>query len=436
MINNNEHLKREVGVLGLSANIVNIIIGSGIFVLPATIAALMGPSSIIAYLFCGLLMALVMLCFAEAGSKVNTTGGPYTYIETAFGDYAGFIAGCFAVSSNLFADAAVSNALVNIIVAAYPALADTWFRIIFLIIVFWGLAFINVIGIKQGIGLVKLNTLLKLLPLSILIIFGLPHITISNLAMNTLPDLDTLGQASLILFFAFQGCETGIIVGGEVKSPKRTIPRAVLVSISTVLVVYVLLQTVGQGVLGSDFPKYEAAPLAETAKVILGSFGFLLLTVGAVISMFGNMTGSILNSPRIFYALSRDKVIPIKYLSRIHKKYATPYLAILTYVAIGFTLTTFGSFKQSVIIATSSMLLLYLGVALSVIKLRKNRKTKADEFKIPGGLTVPVLSILIIFYFLSNLASTEIIATICIIIVLSIIYKMIKFLQKKKTIKN
>ncbi|MBD0824045.1 APC family permease [Aestuariibaculum marinum] len=433
MIKNNEHLKREVGVLGLSANIVNIIIGSGIFVLPATIAVLMGSASIIAYLFCGLLMALVMLCFAEAGSKVNNTGGPYTYIETAFGDYAGFIAGCFAVSSNLFADAAVSNALVNIITAAYPALEATYFRLIFLIILFWGLALINILGIKQGIGLVKLNTILKLLPLSILIIVGLPNITLSNLTIDSLPDLNTLGQASLILFFAFQGCETGIIVGGEVVNPKRTIPKAVLVSISTVLVVYVLLQTVGQGILGNDFQNYEAAPLAETAKIVLGSFGFLLLTVGAVISMFGNMTGSILNSPRIVYALSRDNVIPIKFLSKIHKSYTTPYTAILVYVAISFTLTVFGSFKQSVIIATSSMLLLYLGVALSVIKLRQTKTTKAQEFKIPGGLTVPILSILIIFYFLSNLASFEIIGTILIIISLSIIYVVIKFFQNKKT---
>ena len=433
MEKNNEHLKREVGVLGLSANIVNIIIGSGIFVLPATIAALMGPASIIAYLFCGLLMALVMLCFAEAGSKVNNTGGPYTYIETAFGDYAGFIAGCFAVSSNLFADAAVSNALVNIIMAAYPVLEGTWFRLIFLTVLFWGLAYINVIGLKQGIGLVKLNTVLKLLPLSILIIFGLPNINFSNLAIETLPDLDTLGQASLILFFAFQGCETGIIVGGEVLNPKRTIPKAVLVSISTVLVVYVLLQTVGQGILGDTFQNYERAPLAETAKVVLGSFGFLLLTVGAVISMFGNMTGSILNSPRIFYALSRDNVFPIKGLSKIHKTYATPYIAILIYVSIGYTLTVFGSFKQAVIIATSSMLLLYLGVALSVIKLRQAQKPQTEEFKIPGGLTVPILSILIIFYFLSNLASNEIIGTIAVIIFLSILYVIIKYFKNKKS---
>ncbi len=115
MIQKEEGLKRSVGGLGLSANIVNIIIGSGIFVIPAIVASYMGASSIIAYVYCGLLMAMIMLCFAEAGRKITNIGGPYTYIETAFGDYMGFNGGFFAVGSNSFADAAVSIALVNVI---------------------------------------------------------------------------------------------------------------------------------------------------------------------------------------------------------------------------------------------------------------------------------------------------------------------------------
>ncbi|MDO7171489.1 APC family permease [Mariniflexile sp. AS56] len=426
-----EGLKRSVGVLGLSANIINIIIGSGIFVLPAIVATYMGASSIIAYLFCGLLMAMIMLCFAEVGSKVTTTGGPYTYIETAFGNYAGFIAGFFAIGSNLFADAAVSNALVNVIGAAYPVFADGWPRFLFLFILFYGLVFINVIGLKQGIDLVKFNTLIKLIPLLLLIIIGFKDVSISNLYFESMPSIKTLGETSLILFFAFQGCETGIIVGGEVKNPKRTIPKAILISITTVVVVYVLIQTVSQGVLGADLPNFRAAPLAETAKAIMGSFGYMLLIVGAVISMFGYMSGTILNSPRIVYALARDQVFPIKALSKIHKSFATPYIAIISYATIGFLLSISGSFEQLAVIASSSMLILYLGVALSVIKLRKSQKEQKDSFKIPGGWTVPILAIAIILYFLSSLSSKEAIATAIIIATLSLIFVLIKVFKKK-----
>ena len=295
-------LKRKVGVFGLSANIINIIIGSGIFVLPAIVASYLGASSIIAYLFCGLLMATIMLCFAEAGSKVTNTGGPYTYIETAFGDYAGFVGGFFAVGSNLFADAAVSNALVNVIASAYPIFENGLPRFIFLFILFYGLVYINVIGLKQGIGLVKFNTIIKLIPLLLLIAIGFKDVSLSNLYFQELPSFKTLGETSLILFFAFQGCETGIIV----VNPKRTIPRAILISITTVMVVYILIQTVAQGVLGDTLPNFTAAPLAETAKVVFGNFGYLLLIIGAVVSMFGYMSGTILNSPRIVYALARE----------------------------------------------------------------------------------------------------------------------------------
>ena len=433
MTEKEEGLKRKIGVLGLSANIINIIIGSGIFVLPAIVAGYLGASSIIAYIFCGFLMALVMLCFAEAGSKVTNTGGPYTYIETAFGDYAGFIGGIFAVGSNLFADAAVSNALVNIIASAYPVFENGWIRFFFLFALFYGMVYINVIGLKQGIGLVKFNTLIKLIPLVLLIVFGFKDVTLSNLYFENMPSIKTLGETSLILFFAFQGCETGLIVGGEVINPKRTIPKAILLSISTVILIYILIQTVSQGVLGSELPNFKAVPLAETAKIVFGPFGYILLIVGAVISMFGYMSGTILNSPRIVYALSRDNVIPLKALSKIHKSFATPYIAIIVYATLGFILAVSGSFEQLAIIASSAMLMIYLCVALSVIKLRNSKNTQLHEgFKIPGGLLVPILAIVTILYFLSNLASKELIGTVVFVGILTLIYIIIAFFNKNK----
>jgi len=431
MVEKDEGLKRRVGAFGLSANIINIIIGSGIFVLPAIVASYMGASSIIAYLFCGLLMAMVMLCFAEAGSKVTNTGGPYTYIETAFGDYPGFVAGIFAVGSNLFADAAVSNALVNVVASAYPIFENGWPRFLFLFILFYGLVYINVIGLKQGMGLVKFNTIIKLIPLLLLVFIGFKDVSISNLYFEHFPSIRTLGETSLILFFAFQGCETGIIVGGEVINPKRTIPRAILISIVTVVVVYVLIQTVSQGVLGDALPNFKAAPLAETARIVFGPFGYMLLIIGAVISMFGYMSGTILNSPRIVYALARDKVIPINALSRIHKSFATPHIAIIIYATIGFILAVTGSFEQLVVIASSAMLILYLGVALSVIKLRNSKEEYTGGFRIPGGWTVPILAIAIILYFLSSLSANEMIGTAIVLCVLTLIFFMIKFLKKK-----
>ena len=420
-----EGLKRSIGVLGLSANIINIMIGAGIFVLPAIIAANMGASSIFAYIFCGILIALIMLCFAEAGSKVTHTGGAYTYIETAFGDYAGFISGFFAITATIFADAAISNALVSLLGSAYPLFETEWVRILILFILFFGLIYINVIGIKQGIGLVKFNTVAKLIPLLILLIFGWKAVTLNNLHIDTLPSIKSLGTTSLILFFAFLGGETGLIVGGEVINPKRTIPKAIFISLTVVIIIYILIQTICQGVLGSDLPNFKSAPLAETAKVVFGSFGLVLLLVGAAVSMFGTMSGSLLNSPRVVYALARDKVIPVKALSKIHKTFGTPFISIIIYGIVGFIIAATGSFEKLAIIASSAMLIIYLGVALSVIKLRKLQKTQPGEFEIPGGWIVPIISILIILYFLSHLNKNEMIASGIFVGILSLIYVII-----------
>lgn len=433
MLQKEEGLDRSVGVFGLSANIINVIIGAGIFALPAIIASKMGASSIIAYAFCGILMALVMLCFAEAGSKVTNTGGPYTYIETAFGDYAGFLGGIFVIVSALFAVAAVSNALMSVLGSAYPIFKVEWIRILFLFIVFLGLVYMNVIGLKQGIGLVIFNTIAKLIPLVLLITIGWKNVIISNLHIDVMPSLKTLGETSLILFFAFQGSETGLIVGGEVKNPKRSIPKAVFISISIVVIIYMLIQTVSQGVLGADLPNFTAAPLSKTAQVIFGPLGLVLLLIGTAISMYGFISGSILNNPRVVYALARDKVIPIKSLAKIHKSFTTPYVSIIVYASIAFILAATGSFEQLAVIATSSMLIVYLGVALSVIKLRKSQKSLEGEFKIPGGFIVPMLSIIIIIYFLSNLATKELVGTSIFIAILTLIYGVIKFFKKRNT---
>ena len=131
-------LKREIGVWGLSANLVNIVVGAGIFVLPAIVAAGLGSASVTAYLFCGFLVILVMLCFAEVGSKITSSGGVYAYIEGAFGKYFGFLAAVIFIISCIAADAAVANAIADILKSLFPFFKGEWMRIAFFVLVFFG----------------------------------------------------------------------------------------------------------------------------------------------------------------------------------------------------------------------------------------------------------------------------------------------------------
>jgi basic amino acid/polyamine antiporter, APA family len=427
-----EGLKREVGVWGLSANIVNIMVGAGIFVLPAIIAETMGASGVLAYLFCGLLIGLVMLCFAEVGSKVTHSGGGYAYVETAFGAYPGFLVSIFYLMGGIFADAAVSNALVEILALLFPIFKTPPLRIFTLFLLFSGLAILNVIGVKQGIGLVKITTVAKLIPLLLLISFGWKDVQWVNLSWESEPTLQKLGEASLILFFAFMGGDAGLSIGGEIKNPQKTVPSAIFIGISGVLLLYMLIQLVSQGVLGNELPNQKEAPLAEAAEIVFGPVGYTLLFVGTGISMFGMLSGQILNNPRVIFRLSRDGVIPFSRLASIHHKFKTPYLSILLYSGLGFTLATIGGFRQLAVIAASSVLLVYFGVSLSVIGLRKKKELDNGGFKIPFGYTVPILSAGIILFFLSNLSLLEIRGMLIMIGILTGLYFLGKLYRKWK----
>ncbi|MBU1014716.1 MAG: APC family permease [Bacteroidetes bacterium] len=432
-MNTEEGLKREIGFWGLTANIINVVIGSGIFVLPALVSEGLGSAGILAYLFCGFLITLIMLGFAELGSKINVTGGAYAYIEIAFGKYFGFLATNLLIfGTSLMATAAVANALAGTLAYLFPIFNDQLVRIAFFIAIFSGLAITNVIGVKKGITLVKFTTIAKLAPLLLLVIWGSTRIVFDNLTWHEIPAFSDIGKISLILFFAFQGAESSLSVGGEVKNPRKTVPKAILLSFMIILLLYIAVQLVSQGILGDSFPNYKDAPLAEVAKRIMGPLGLTIMISGAAISMFGYLSSDTLNMPRVLFRSAKDKVIPIKALSLVHSKYATPYIAVIVYTYLGCFFAITGEFKQLAILSSSSVLLVYLGVAFAVMKLRSKTFEASNSFKIPGGITIPILSILTILWLLSNLTSQEMKGIIIALGILSFLFLVIKYFKLDK----
>ncbi|MDX2431868.1 MAG: amino acid permease [Bacteroides sp.] len=416
-------LQREVGVWGLSFNMINIMIGAGIFVLPAIIAEGLGPASIFAYLICGVLISLVMLCFAEVGSVITDDGGVYAYLDRTLGDYFGFKAATLFLLGAMSADAAIANAIADIASSLIGVEFSKAIRALFFFLIFGGLALINIRGARSGLLLVKTITIAKLAPLVLLILFASGEINFANLAIHDMPSIKEFGQVSLILFFAFMGSESGLSISGEVKNPQKIIPRAIFLAISIALVLYMLIQGATLGVLGPSLSEFKENPLGEVAHQLIGPVGLTLMIIGAGVSMFGNLSSEILSLPRILFGASKDRVIPVNILSRIHPKFATPYVAIIAIAGIDFLLATFGGFEQLAIFATATILLVYFGMAIAVIKLRKINPEKPEgSFRIPGGYTVPVLTAVVIIWFLSNLTKNEILGIVAVIAFLSLIY--------------
>lgn len=426
-----EGLKREIGLWGLVANSVNIVIGAGIFILPVIVAEKLGSGSITAYLICGLLMILIMLCFAEVGSKITITGGAYSYIELAFGRFAGFLtANIFIFGASVTANAAVANGLADTLSYFFPFFKIQLIRVLFFAIMFGGLAYFNIRGIKKALMIVKINTIAKLVPLMMIVIFGWFFISSSELKFTAGNPVSDIGEISLILLFAFVGAETALNVSGEIKNPEKTIPRGIMISIFIVVVLYILIQIVVQAILGDSILMHRDAPLAQTARVMFGPIGALIVIIGATFSMFGNISGMVLNMPRILYAAARDRVLPMNALAMIHPVFRTPHNSIIVYAVLGFIFASMGEFRQLAMLSSASYILIYLGVVLSVVKFKVSGPVEKRNRGIVKGYIVPVISTVVILWVLSNLPLNELMGMGIFILVLSIVYMIIKKTHK------
>jgi basic amino acid/polyamine antiporter, APA family len=425
--NADEGLKRIVGVPGLAATVVNFSIGAGIYAFPAIIGIQLGAAGIVGYLLCGIMFAAIILCYVEIGSKVKTSGGSYAYVETAFGPYAGFIVNwLFFFGWGILGDAAIMNIVADSLSVIFPAFLNPIMRIILFFILVSSMAFVNVINSKLSVSMIEGVTIIKLIPLLTIIVFGFSHVQFSNLHWEHLPSLKAFGDTALILFFAFAGFETSLNVSGEIKNPKRTVPRGILLGGISVLIIYILIQTVTYGVLGAGISQFKDAPLAAVAERIVGPTGVTILIFAAAISGLGAISGDVLASSRLLFAGANDGIFP-KFLGKIHPKYTTPYWAVIIYSLLIFILSISGGFKQLAILASGALLLIYLAVVLALIKIRMKKDSNTENsFKVPVGLLIPSIAIAAIIYVLSNLSNLEIASLVVFVVVLSLIYLIMR----------
>ncbi|HEX5152649.1 MAG TPA: amino acid permease [Parafilimonas sp.] len=432
--NSNEGLKRVIGIPGLTLSIISGIIGAGIFALPAIVSTALGTFAVFAYIVCGVLLASILLCYAEIGSRVTTSGGSYAYVEAAFGNLPGYIVNwLYFFGWGILGSAALMNIIADSLAVLFPVFAQEVVRtaLFFLVTVF--MILINVIGAKQTIGVVKIITIIKMLPLFGIIVFGFSYVKAANLRWEHLPSFKTFSDTTLVLFFAFAGFETSLGASGEIKNPKRSVPLSICIAGIVVLVVYLLLQTVAQGVLGSDMRLFRSAPLAAVADKIVGPVGGTILLLCAALSCFGNVTLDMLCTPRFLFAGANDGLFP-KFLSKVHPKFNTPYLAVITYGSLIFIFSAAGGFQQLAIMASAIILLVYLAVILATIKLRKKKITgDKKSFKAPGGLITPLIGVIAIIWLLTNLGKWEILSTMVFIAAIIVIYFVTKRLKRKNT---
>ncbi len=396
--NKDVSLNREIGQLGFAAIALNGVIGAGIFALPAIAAAKSGNFSPWLFLVCAVLIMTVVLCFARAASFFSDTGGPIQYAGLAFGSFAGFQTGWLVYIGRLAAIGANISLLVTYAGWFWAPLVSGMGHKLAVTLVFVLLAIFNIIGVRQSMNVVFLFSALKLVPLFLLILLGLSHIQPEILLHAELPVTGTLGETILVLLYAFVGFESAVVPAGEARDPRKDIPRAITFTVLTITIVYFMIQLISVSVMPGLAD--SKTPLADVAEILMGATGAALLTLGAIFSIGGNCSASILSAPRMTFALARMGSLPA-WFGVIHPRTRTPLNSIVFYAAVGLVLALSGSFVWLAVVSTLARLLSYiLGVAALPVLEKRIEKTEG-QFRLHGGYLVPVIALVLCLWLIT-----------------------------------
>ena len=349
------------------------------------------------FVLAGLGMLTILLCLAEVASRFTEAGGPYLYVREAFGRDVGFQAGWLTLLLRATAAAASLNVFVDYLGPLVPAVGQGTGRIATMTAVLGVITVINLIGVRQTTWAVDLLTVGKVLPLALLIVLGLPHVSTAVLATQTVQHPDWT-QAILLLVFAYGGFETPLIVAGEVRHPRRDTAFALIVGMAVIATIYTLVQVVVVGVVPAVAG--TKAPLAAAYDLLLGRPGVVLITVGAMISTYGLTTGSVLASPRLLYSMALRGELP-EVLSRIHPRFRTPHVAIFTYAAVTLGCAVYGSFTWNATVS-AIVRLITLGLTSAALIVFRRRGGEPPGFRLPGAYVIAPLAVGFCLWLLST----------------------------------
>jgi APA family basic amino acid/polyamine antiporter len=413
-------LARVLGFWALAASIVNVTIAGSIFVFPTILYTAMGPAAPLAFVLGALLFAPIVLCFAAAGSRITTSGGPYRYVDAAFGRFPAFLVGAIFWVSSVAGSAGIATVLVGQWARPFPILGEPVPRSVCLFVVYGLLASLNVRGIRSGAVATMGFAALKVLPLLLLAAVGLPHAQVENFRMVHAPSIDSIGTSLVIVVFAYSGIETALAPSGELKDPARVVPRAAATGVAAVILLYIALQVVTQGILGPSLLGNQTPIESVAARFIPGGDDLIVFT--ASVSLLGALQGDLLGSSRLLYALASDGHLP-KALAWVSDRYRVPVTAILVHAGVGWLLASAGTFNELALVSGGTICMVYIATCATAWRLqRQNRTDTAAPFRLRGGSTIPLVGIAALTGVLTTLRRPEWVAIGSALLALTVLY--------------
>ncbi len=396
----------------------NDVVGSGVYLLPAAAAALLGWASLAAVAAAGLAVFLIVLCFAEASSHFDEPGSAYLYAREAFGPFIGFEVGWMAWLARVASLASLSVGFAVALSYLVPSTSSGAGRALAITLPMLALTTINIIGVRSGVNTAVVLVIGKLVPLAVFVAVGLFVMSLPTLVAQQPTEAGGLGGAALLLLFAYAGFENTPVAAGEYKNPRRDVPFALLVQIALVTLIYSAVQWVALGTVPNL--GLSQTPLADGARIFLGGWGGTLLTIGAVISILGTNSNTVLAGPRYLFALARDGYGP-SLLATVHPRFRTPALAILLQTAIALPLALSGTFVGLATLSVVARLATYISTTAAVPVLRRRAATEGS-FRLPGGVAIPVAATLVSLALLASASWTNLASGVVALLAGGVIY--------------
>lgn len=377
-------LVRAIGRYDLAAAIVNGVIGSAIFGMPARIAELTGVWSPLAYLAAGAGVLSMVLCFAEVASRFQDPGGPYLYSRAAFGPWVGFQAGWLTFWIRVTSVGANINVLVSYLAETLPAAGSPGGRALTMTLVLAAITVVNVAGVRQATWTIDVLTVLKLLPLLLLIVLGVARLSPEVLASQRVASPDWT-SAILLLVYAYGGFEAPLIPAGESKDPRRDSAFALLLALAVIASLYMLVQLAVVGVVPEVAG--EKAPIAAAFERLLGPAGRAFASYAAVLSVTAWATGSVLQSPRVLYSIAERRELPEAFAA-VHPRFRTPHVAIVCYAGLALALALYGSFEWNATLSAIVRLVTYGLTCVALLVFRARGGAPEAGFALPLPLAL------------------------------------------------
>ncbi len=395
---NSKKLKEELTSFDLTNIIVGSIVGADIYIASALTAGMIGPFSIIVWLIAGVLATIIALVFAYCSYYVPRVGGPFAFVSYAFDDFYGFLTGWSMWIAEILALPVFAIAFVQYLQYFFPL--DFFQQIIVKGLFLFSLIFINIIGVKAAGKVNDILTIIKLIPLVLLVFGGIFFFEFNpkTISENYIPfapiGLKNFGAALVLIFWAYAGFELGTLPASEVKNPKKTIPIAIATGMIIVTAFYLSTNFVIYGIVNWSKLAITTTPLVDVALVIFGAVGAMIMAIGALLSVSGSDGSNVLTTARLSYAMSIDGLFP-RIFSRIHTRYGTPYMALLIHGVIAFTLSIYSGISRLISFSVFNLAFSYLLTCLALIILKKD-----TEKKLYGQNILPWLGVGICLYLL------------------------------------